>query len=85
MQSNTGALISLEYKGSLECKYNLMIAYSVFRIFFSIGVTSTLLINIILTSAGAPDYIFVVIVIIFQIIVNICSETLERRKVKKDS
>jgi hypothetical protein len=48
-------------------------------------VTSTLLLTIILASAGAPDYIFVVIVIFFQMIVNICSETLEGRKVKKDS
>jgi MFS family permease len=40
-QSNTGALISLEYKGKLEGKLYYYSAYSVFRIFFAIGVTKT--------------------------------------------
>jgi MFS family permease len=78
-QSNTGALISLEYKGKLEGKLYYYSAYSVFRIFFAIGVTSTLLINVILSKTDAPGEIFILLVLVFQMINNMAAQSLETR------
>lgn len=55
-------------------------AYSVFRVFFAIGVTSTLLVNVILRETNAPGEIFILLVLLFQIITNMTAEFLENRK-----
>ena len=50
--------------------------------FFPIGVTSTLIINIVLKEVELPGYVFVLVVLAFQIVANMGSETLEHRKRK---
>ena len=48
-------------------------AFSVFRVFFSLGVCATLLLNIILTEAGVPDWVFIIIVVAYQSVVAVTS------------
>lgn len=59
-------------------------AYSVFRIFFSIGVTSTLLINIVLKELKVAGYIFIIIVLVMQMVINMVSQLLESRPKEDD-
>lgn len=61
LQTNTGGLISKIFPGKVE-------AFSVYRVFFSIGVVSVLLLGI--TLSNAPGYIFLTIVLVMQTIIT---------------
>ncbi len=61
LQTNTGAMISKVFPGKVE-------AFSVYRVFFSIGVVSVLLCGIALSEA--PRYIFLGIIILMQTIIT---------------
>lgn len=61
LQTNTGGLIAKIFPGKVE-------AFSVFRIFFSIGVVTVLLCGIALSNA--PGYIFLTIILVLQTIIT---------------
>lgn len=61
LQTNTNALVAKIFPGKVE-------GFSVYRIFFCIGVVSVLLLGILLSSA--PNYIFLTIVIVMQTIMT---------------
>lgn len=61
LQTNNGGLISKIFPGKVE-------AFSVYRIFFAAGAVSVFLLNIALSSA--PDYIFLIIVVVLQTIIT---------------
>lgn len=61
LQSNTSALISKLFPEQVE-------AFSVYRIFFAIGVVSVLILNVALSEF--ESYIFLSIVVIMQIIIT---------------
>lgn len=64
LQTNTGGLISKIFPGKVE-------AFSVYRIFFSIGAVSVFLLGIALSQA--PGYIYLSIIIGLQIIITMVS------------
>lgn len=59
LQTNTNALVSTIFPGRVE-------GYSVYRVFFSVGVVVVLLINILLSST--PSYYFLTIILAIQTI-----------------
>ena len=61
LQTNTGAMISKIFPGKVE-------AFSVYRVFFSIGVVSVLILNIALSDT--PKYIFLTIILVMQTIIT---------------
>ena len=71
LQTNTGALISKVFPGKVE-------AFSVYRVFFSIGVVSVMLTGIALSDA--PRYIFLGIIIVLQTIITGVSINLSNLK-----
>ena len=64
LQTNTGALIAKVFPGRVE-------GFSVYRIFFAIGVVAVLLINILLSNSD--PYIFLTIILVLQTIVTAIS------------
>ncbi len=64
MQTNTGGLIAKVFPGKVE-------GFSVYRIFFAIGVVFVLIINIALSSYD--PYIFLTIVLVLQTLVSVVS------------
>lgn len=68
LQTNTGGLISKIFPGQVE-------AFSVYRVFFSIGVVSVLLLGIALSNV--PGYIFLTIVLVMQTFITAVSINLK--------
>jgi hypothetical protein len=64
LQTNTGGLIATVFEGKVE-------GYSVYRIFFALGVVFVLLLNILLS--GSDPYIFITIILALQTIVTAVS------------
>lgn len=64
IQTNLGAVISALFPGKVE-------SFSVFRIFFALGVVTTTLLNLALD--GQPEWIFLVIVMAFQMFYSLIS------------
>lgn len=64
LQTNTGGLIAKVFPGKVE-------GFSVYRIFFAIGVVFVLIINIALSSYD--PYIFLTIVLVLQTLVSVVS------------
>lgn len=64
IHTNLGAIISSLFPGKVE-------AFGVFRIFFALGVVSTTLLNLAL--GGQPLWIFLVIVMVFQMFYSLVS------------
>jgi len=64
LQTNTGALIGVIFPGKVE-------SFSVFRIFIALGTVLTILLNIALEDA--PQWIFITIVVMVQVIASITS------------
>lgn len=55
------------------------------RTFITIGVASFLLISILLNEVKAPDYVFMLVVLGFQVMMSACGNIeQERRKWKKE-
>lgn len=50
-----------------------------FRAFFALGTTAVMALNIIFTANNVPDWVFLVIIAIYQMIVTVVSEQLENR------
>jgi len=68
LQTNTGGLISKIFPGKVE-------AFSVYRVFFAIGVVSVLLLGIILSNVDG--YIFLTIILVLQTIITAVSINLK--------
>lgn len=51
--------------------------------FFAIGVTGVMAINIIFTETGVPDWVFIILVAVYQMIVTVASEQLEGRSMAR--
>lgn len=68
LQTNTGGLISKIFPDQVE-------AFSVYRVFFSIGVVSVLLLGIALSNT--PGYIFLTIVLVMQTFITAVSINLK--------
>lgn len=68
LQTNTGGMISKIFPGKVE-------AFSVYRVFFAIGVVSVLLLGIALSNVDG--YIYLSIILIFQTIITAVSINLK--------
>ncbi len=68
LQANNGALISKIFPNKIE-------AFSVYRIFSTIGAVVVFVLVIALSQA--PDYIFLIIIIFLQVIISILSLNLK--------
>jgi fucose permease len=75
LQTNTGALIGMVFPGKVE-------AYSVFRIIFSLGTVTTIVLNIALKST--PAWVFLTIIMTVQVITSAISNQIIDLKEKRD-
>ena len=73
IQTNLAAVISALFPGKVE-------SFSVYRIFFSLGFVTTTIINLALE--GQPEWIFLVIVIVFQMFYSLISIQIMELKAK---
>ena len=82
-----GGLPAVEHRGADLCgvrgegsRYGLVyVAFGVFRAFFAVGTVSVMALNIVFTANGVADWVFLVIVAVYQMVVTVVAEQLEKR------